>query len=88
MKLWWKDDETYDEIAVKIVSKCFKLARMKVCWDPEFEPSVDSEEIVDYHSLARRDYRTINDSYSYMAILSVCFLWQLVYNLGEFKFPI
>ena len=33
-----------DENAVKTVSKC--LARMKGCWDPEFEPSV--EEIVDY----------------------------------------
>ena len=31
-------DETYDEIAVKTVSKC--LVRMKEvnCWDPEFEP--------------------------------------------------
>ena len=34
----------YDENAVKTVSKC--LARMKACWDPEFEPSV--EDIVDY----------------------------------------
>ena len=33
-----------DENAVQTVSKC--LARMKGCWDPEFEPSV--EEIVDY----------------------------------------
>ena len=33
-----------DENAVKTVSKC--LARMKSCWGPEFEPSV--EDIVDY----------------------------------------
>ena len=33
-----------DENAVKTVSKF--LARMKGCWGPEFEPSV--EEIVDY----------------------------------------
>ena len=26
----------YDENALKTVSKC--LARMKGCWDPEFEP--------------------------------------------------
>ena len=38
------DDETYDEIGVKTASKY--LARMKGCWDPELEPSV--EEIVDY----------------------------------------
>ena len=38
------DDETYDEIAVKPVSKC--LARMKGYWGPEFESSV--EEIMDY----------------------------------------
>ena len=37
-------DETYDVIAVKTVSKC--LARMKACWGPQLEPSV--EEIVDY----------------------------------------
>ena len=36
--------ETYDEIVVKTASKCF--ARMKGCWDPKVEPSV--EEIVDY----------------------------------------
>ena len=45
-----------DENAVKTVSKC--LARMKSCWGPEFEPSV--EDIVDYRW--------------YMAILSVRFL--------------
>ena len=37
-------DKNYDENVVKTVSKC--LARMKACWGPEFEPSV--EEIVDY----------------------------------------
>ena len=43
-------DETYDEtymydvLAVRTVSKC--LARIKGCWDPEFESSV--EEIMDY----------------------------------------
>ena len=37
-------DVKYDENAVKTVPKC--LARMKACWGPEFEPSV--EEIVDY----------------------------------------
>ena len=37
-------DKIYDVIAVKTVSKC--LARMKGCWDPQFEPSV--EEIMDY----------------------------------------
>ena len=60
MKLWWNDDETYDEtydvIALNTASKC--LARMTGCWDPEFEPSV--EEIVDYRW--------------YMAILSLRFL--------------
>ena len=40
-------------------SKC--LARMKGCWDLEFEPSV--EEIMDYRW--------------YMAILSVRFLWRV-----------
>ena len=54
-KLWWK----YDENVVKTASKC--SARMKACWGPEFEPSI--EEIVDY----RRD----------MAILSIRFLWQV-----------
>ena len=34
----------YDENAVKTVSKC--LARMKACWGPEIEPSV--EKIMDY----------------------------------------
>ena len=38
------DDETYDGIAVKTVSKC--LARMKGYWDPEFKLRV--EEIMDY----------------------------------------
>ena len=37
------DDETYDETAVKPISKC--LAHSK---NPEFEPSIDSEEIMDY----------------------------------------
>jgi hypothetical protein len=32
--------KTYDKIAVKTVSKC--LARMKGCWDPEFEPSIEA----------------------------------------------
>ena len=53
------NDESYDVIAVNTASKC--LARMKGCWDLEFEPSV--EEIMDY----RR----------YMAILSVRFLWRV-----------
>ena len=43
---------------MKTVSKC--LARMKGCWDSEFERSVD--EIME-HQLDT-------------AILSVCFLWQ------------
>ena len=58
MKWWWKLWWNYDEIGLKTSSKY--LARMKGCWDPEFEPSV--EEIVDY----RWD----------MAILSVRFLWR------------
>ena len=44
MKWWWKLWWNYDEIKVKTASKC--LARIKGCWDPEFEPSV--EEIMDY----------------------------------------
>ena len=36
--------DIYDENAVKTVSKC--LARMKSCWGPEFELSV--EDVVDY----------------------------------------
>ena len=40
------DDETYDEVAMKIVSKC--LACIKGYWDPEFKPSV--QEIMNYRS--------------------------------------
>ena len=40
------DNETYDEIAMKIVSKC--LALMNGCQDPKFKHSV--EEIIDYQS--------------------------------------
>ena len=40
------DNETYDEIAMKIVSKC--LALMNGCQDPKFKHSV--EEIMDYRS--------------------------------------
>ena len=56
--LWWNYDETYDVIALNTASKC--LARMKGCWDPEFEPSV--EEIMDYR-------------WDIMAILLIRFLW-------------
>ena len=52
----------YDEMMMKLLWNCFKmLARMKGCWDPQFEPSV--EDIVDYQ-------------WHDMAIFSVRFLWR------------
>ena len=61
-KRWGNDNENYDENynenTVKTVSKY--LACIKVCWGPEFEPSV--EEIVDY--------------WWDMVIPSVHFLWR------------
>jgi hypothetical protein len=53
--------KTYDEIAVKTISKC--SAHMKRCWHPEFEPSV--EEIMD---LSMR----YGDSLSWLSLASSC----------------
>ena len=60
MKLWWNDDETYDEIAMKAVSNC--LVRMTACWDPEFEPSI--EEIVNHR------WYNCGDSLSWLSLVS------------------
>ena len=61
-----------DENAVKTVSKC--LARMKGCWGPEFEPSV--EEIVNYPMI------------SLLRLSQFAFSSELVFRAGGFPYSV
>ena len=61
-----------DENAVKTVSKC--LARMKGCWGPEFEPSV--EEIVDYPMI------------SLLRLSQFAFSSELAFRAGGFPYSV
>ena len=61
-----------DENAVKTVSKC--LARMKGCWGPEFEPSV--EEIVDYPMI------------SLLRLSQFAFSSELAFRAGVFPYSV
>ena len=61
-----------DENAVKTVSKC--LARLKGCWGPEFEPSV--EEIVDYPMI------------SLLRLSQLAFSSELAFRAGGFPYSV
>ena len=61
-----------DENAVKTVSKC--LTRMKGCWGPEFEPSV--EDIVDYPMI------------SLLRLSQFAFSSELAFRAGGFPYSV